>query len=229
MDCSLTLKSASPSTRPNALASQAVLCTPAQTFRLRQVHSSNSIFLIQPGQAKTAGAVTGLSIISLVKATLEVQLDPSSALPYLGDLLPCFHGVHDTGGDLSTMTAARSGIEKLSKRALFNKIPLSEEECERAWLEICAYEDQSVAWRPSSIALLDMWRAVQSAATSEGLNLSSQFLRDDIWKLVAQEGQPRPLMDAVFSRIAHHDSSTDQGCTCNDNSHQKSRAKYLPS
>ncbi|PGH10883.1 hypothetical protein AJ79_05243 [Helicocarpus griseus UAMH5409] len=86
------------------------LCTPTQTYVLRHVHSSNSIYIIKPSHSSgstttstTTNAITPnenkstITTISKCNATLElVKLDstPHSAIPHLQRLLRVYSGTH---------------------------------------------------------------------------------------------------------------------------------------
>ncbi|KAI9826100.1 MAG: hypothetical protein M1832_000549 [Thelocarpon impressellum] len=217
----LTLKSAIPpphtSTAPQA---HAVLCTPSQTYRIRQVHSSNSIFLLRPtpGQESGLPPEVGVSVIASAKATLELQLTstPSAALPYLRQQLPLYKALQDEDGDFEMMSSPVVRKEQRPSRVeAFENIPVSDEECEQAWIGMCAFEDHSGAFRPSPASLVDLWRAIFSAATAGGLPLDSPFLGPDLWKLLSGDGHayPQPLFDAVLLRLRPTADASDDEWT----------------
>ncbi|KAI9873442.1 MAG: hypothetical protein M1830_000409, partial [Pleopsidium flavum] len=128
----LTLKSSSSpsSAATGPPASHAVLTTQNQTFQLRQVQSSNSIFLLQPHMVCNAGAdafvaASNLSVIAQCKATLELTSIATSPVPYLEELLPLYKGSQDQV-DASYIAAPLAAMgEQRSKLNLLADVPIS--------------------------------------------------------------------------------------------------------
>jgi sister chromatid cohesion protein DCC1 len=56
--------------------------------------------------------------------------------------------------------------------------------------------------RPSVWVLLSTYKAIFSAATSQGIHLDSQFLVEDLWQTVEDDGYPLPLVEALLARLA---------------------------
>ncbi|KAH0541285.1 hypothetical protein FGG08_004209 [Glutinoglossum americanum] len=208
---SLTIKSA-PTTSSVSAPSHAVLCTTGETFQLRQVHSSNSIFLIQPSQpndtAEEAFRSPGLCTIAAPKVTLELHRVATSSVPHLRKLIPTFHVQEDGDGDFEMMTSWPTGFEKRSKQETFAHVPTCEEECERGWIEIVAFELNGGSMRPSIWALLSTYKAILSAATSQGIQLDSRFPVEDLWQMIEDDGFPRALVEAVLARLAPEEHIT---------------------
>ena len=218
----LKLKSGEASTASGSPSpSPAVLCTPSETYQIRQVHSSNSIFLIRPFNIDDSGTQDSTpqptaSIIASAKATLELQKTSVSPALLLRQHLPLYNGLQDEEGDFDMMEMSPVGNskDKKTKVALFESLPVSDGECQLAWLDLCAYEEDGAAWRPSAKALLAIWKALFSAATADGLPLDSQFKADDLWELIADDGYPHGLFQAVLKSSAEDDYAGN-GCKSN--------------
>jgi hypothetical protein len=144
------------------------LCTSTQTYSLRQVQSSNSIFLIKPlsgagnrrkglegdGDATIEGDGTGLGVgdtvtaVAQCKATLELQKLEArdSAIAFLRQSLRLYDQLPADADalrlDVGMADAGRivMDIEKQrTKTRAFADVPLSTAECERGWVEICGF------------------------------------------------------------------------------------------
>ncbi|KKZ60472.1 hypothetical protein EMCG_00759 [[Emmonsia] crescens] len=162
----LYLKSG-PSSSSSSSDAYVNLCTTTQTYMIRQVHSSNSIYLIRPSpstiqQQQQAKEETSNCITTIAKcnATLElVKIDSNSysAFPYLQRGLRVYSGTHaeedrdfdigdsdSSGVGLSTTTASDTIAitqreRRRAMRKLFADVPLSPAECERGWVEMCGF------------------------------------------------------------------------------------------
>ena len=145
------------------------LCTPTTTYALRQVNSSNSIFVIKPnleaGEERhgvnekgvedgDAGGRRGtVMTIAQCKSTLELHKagDGDSAPLFLHKLAPVYditdaeadtielHNAMDVDGE-----GGGDGVEMLhgaarARAQLFADIPVSFSECRHAWVEDCAF------------------------------------------------------------------------------------------
>lgn len=127
---SLYLKSgrASSSSSPPSTSSDAYvnLCTTTQTYMVRQVHSSNCIYLTQPCRSTTPhqpqqpkpDAPACITTIAKCNATLElVKMDSSnsySAFPYLQRALRVYSGTHAEEGRDVDMLDGSDGDTGLS-------------------------------------------------------------------------------------------------------------------
>ncbi|KAI9703815.1 MAG: hypothetical protein M1836_007585 [Candelina mexicana] len=217
----LSLKSAiSPPTSTGAsgpVSSNAVLCTGNQTFHLRQVHSSNSIFLVHPSVSQSvdgdrSSASSGLSVTATCKATLELSPANTSPLPYLKQHLQLYDGADDEFEASTGIPSSPANLDSVNKLDLFSNVPYSKGECERAWTDICAFEFNNVAMRPTARALAGAWKAILSGATSQALRLSSEFQLEDLWTIVEDDGYPRGLIEAVIHRLSFDGVVKDSAC-----------------
>lgn len=215
---SLSLKSspASSSTTSGSAPAFAVLTTHNQTFQLRQVQSSNSIFLVQPSGISNAGADTictppSLSIVSQSKATLELSQVSANPVPYLEKLLPLYNGPHEDE-DASPLTAPPGIImNRRSKRSVFEDIPASDDEVEKGWRDMCAFENNGQALRPSVVYLVELWQAIMSVATAQGIDMTERFQFSDLWEMLEVDGWPESLIDAVLQILSKVDNTPKDG------------------
>jgi sister chromatid cohesion protein DCC1 len=195
--CRLSIKSQPPpaSTIPNAKPAYAVLCTPNKAFQLRQVQTSNSLFVTRPTLEAHGNAepVPTTCAVALCTATLELHPAVESAVPYLENALPVYQVV---GGEIDAEENRRT------KASIFSNVPLSDAQCEQAWKELVAFEFKGSSYRPSADALVKVWQSINSAALAEGIQLDSQFLANHVAKLVEEEGHPASLAVAILRLLA---------------------------
>ncbi len=186
-----------------------MLCTNNQTFQLRQVQTSNSLFLTQP-TLETHGNDLPIPVtcaIASCTTTLELHPSTETAVALLKDVLPVYDIV---AGDAD---APSNGIDKTG---IFDDLPFSEGQCRVAWRELMAFELDGSTYRPSSTALSQLWRSINAAALAEAVKLDSQFLRDDITRAVAEDGHPPGLVEAILDRLSKDDLNSDSAWSCLD-------------
>ncbi|EZF35170.1 hypothetical protein H109_04987 [Trichophyton interdigitale MR816] len=233
---STTSTTSTASTTPSASSSRpgadfVNLCTPEKTFSLRQVNSSNSVFLIRPQLAPGTAAATAptttttttttdITAIAQCKSTLEVQAMASSETALR--LLLAALAVYDESDILMDERTEEddhplSPSEIVHERSkVFADIPFSRAECERAWKHICAFVHKNKesgaigCHRPSARAKLMAWEKIIEGATLHGIDLGKQFLVEDLWSAVIEEAEhtvideypfPRSLFDAIVRRL----------------------------
>ncbi|PGH02348.1 hypothetical protein AJ80_08870 [Polytolypa hystricis UAMH7299] len=190
------------------------LCTPTQTYILRQVHSSNSIFLIKPSErprddhtinsdvngrpdAGTSphGKDPVVTAIALCKSTMELhEPDKSfSAFPFLLQSLRVYDGPLNSG-DRMDIEDGMDGTDTTQSRKVikrvFADVPLSPVECKAAWINICAFvhldptAGRLVAWQPFAAVKLEVWKKILEGSLLHEINLEKQFLARDLWKAI---------------------------------------------
>ena len=212
------------------------LCTPNQTYRIRQVQSSNSIHIFQPsdggiqrGDINMVGEDDEMNLVETVTSvakcgsTLELHVPPGgfSAIPLLEKSLKLYDQL-STDGDVD-MDVGSMEIEPERKRAIisdyFADIPVSRAECERAWFELCGFvsrdssTDQVACWRPSSKVKLDVWKKMVDGAVLQGIDLGKQFLAQDLWRSLLDDGIepfPQALFEAVLKRVCEAEDGQNQ-------------------
>lgn len=212
------------------------LCTQAQTYRIRQVQSSNSIHILRPSlgqisradikvveeEAGESGALNlpdeAVTAIAKCGSTLELHIPVGgfSAVPFLEKSLGLYdRRAGDEDGDVE-MDESSNGqgafglneIRTLRDRVCAD-IPVSAAQCERGWVEICAFVDErtAICWRPSARMRLNVWRRLMEGAILQGIDLEKQFLVGDLWKSVLDDDDtleppfPRGLLEAVVRRL----------------------------
>lgn len=145
------------------------LCTPTQTYRIRQVQSSNSLHILRPSlghisradikvvedEAGETGALNlpdeAVTSIAKCTSTLELHVPPGgfSAIPFLEKSLRLYdrRSGDDEDDDVSMdrSSDARDGPRMAEVRALRKQIcvdiPVSAAQCEKGWMELCAFVD----------------------------------------------------------------------------------------
>lgn len=192
------------------------LCTPTQTYRIRQVQSSNSLHVLRPGlghisradikvveeEAGESGALNlpdeAVTAIAKCGSTLELHIPPGgfSAVPFLEKSLGLYDRRSGDGDGDITMDESSNGkgdmglleIRKLRDQVCAD-IPVSSAQCETGWVEICAFVDekQAICWRPSARMRLNVWRRMLEGAILQGIDLEKQFLVRDLWKSVLDD------------------------------------------
>ncbi|KAF1846619.1 uncharacterized protein K460DRAFT_283197 [Cucurbitaria berberidis CBS 394.84] len=208
----LSIKSLAPSAAsgtPNAQPAYAVLCTPSKTFQLRQVQTSNSLFITQPALDSHGNGIPipVTCAIAACTATLELHPSAAAAVTLLKEALPVYDIV---AGDVEATGNGRP------KASIFDDVPMSSGECQSAWLELMAFEFEESSYQPSTNALSQVWRSINAAALAEGVKLDSQFLTHDITGAVAEEGHPPGLVEAVLAHLSTEDSDSNGPWSCLD-------------
>ena len=191
---SLLLKS-TVSTEANP--AHAVLCSDNQTFQLRQVHSSNSVILLQPScvatDTKELSSSEGLTSIAECEATLEAIPQLAPCIHQLKAALPVLTSLESE--NMSALTDARG------RRAILEDFPVSLREFDQAWNDICALEVDGRAFRPSSAVLWKVWRSVIAACTLKGLSLEQALDFSSLAPMVEEDDVPPFILKAVVERL----------------------------
>lgn len=208
------------------------LCTPTQTYRIRQVQSSNSLHILRPSlgqisradikvveaEAGESGTLNlpneAVTAIAKCGSTLELHVPPGgfSAIPFLEKSLGLYERRSgDVDGDIA-MDESSNGAAKLGlaetrtlRDRVFVDIPVSSAQCEAGWMEICAFVDETkgVCWRPSARMRLNVWKRLMEGAILQGIDLEKQFLVGDLWKSVLDEDDTeRPFPRALLEAVA---------------------------
>ncbi|KAF2645383.1 hypothetical protein P280DRAFT_475928 [Massarina eburnea CBS 473.64] len=196
-----------PAASLNATPAYAVLCTPTKSFQLRQVQTSNSLYVTQPtleAHGNTIPAPTTRAIAACA-ATLELHPADGDGVSYLEAVLPVYDLVD---GEVDAEE------NRKTKPAIFSDIPLSDGECETAWNSLAAFEAAGSTYRPTAKTLAQVWASVNAASLAEGVKLDTQFLTEDLAKLVAEEGYPAPLAASLLQHLSStsHDRSGEWAC-----------------
>ena len=183
----------------------AVLCTPNQTYQIRQVQSSNSIFVLRPTTPKPCDTdlpnLFGLRAVSQCTSTFELVPSNLSAHVMLEKVLPVFDLTKQQDRDFSQ----DESIDKhqgSSKSGVRLNLPCSNEEFEAAWRSLRAFEWHNLSWKPTYSTLLAIWRSVLTAATLKNLDLDLDFEFPSLVDIVEEDGFPVSLLQAVMDALS---------------------------
>ena len=212
---SFFLKSSAPSVESRQQTSTAVLCTNNETYNIRQVHSSNSVFVLQPSETQDSGdansiPVDSLSAIARCTATLELIPCSPSGTAILKERLALFTGRSLEGKEARMGALERKG--EMSKAKIAEDAPLSIGQLETAWKTLCAFEAQATSWCPTAFALITIWQSIMSSVTLKSINLEQVFAVSALAATVEEDGLPSALLDAVLRRLARQGSDMMDGC-----------------
>ena len=185
------------------MSDHAVLCTADKTYSLRQVHSSNTTYLVQPCTATTtttsmAAGVTATSTITSYLELLPLTPNPQTLLRPLLLPYPSSHPPPSAG----------SGFGR-SRQQLLHDLPISNAEFSAAWASLCAFESGGVAYTPSVQAILKTLREAVTGAVAEGMKLSAPFSAAALLRAIDDPEVPLGLLESVLALIC--DVSTTEG------------------
>jgi sister chromatid cohesion protein DCC1 len=191
-------------------AAHAVLCTPDKTFGIRQKNSSNTVYILQPGQDGTSpgGAVTAPELIGISKreSTLETLPAPTTkASTYIRQLLP----ILSTNGTISGQK------QPMTKSQLLANIPLSDAECEVALREQSVFTDHTTnhCLNPTAGLKINAWHSMLENARANAVDLTSELDEDAVLSL--KDGL-EDLKPGLFEAIIHSVATTNNGQTSID-------------
>ncbi|KAJ4379644.1 hypothetical protein N0V86_004826 [Didymella sp. IMI 355093] len=188
----------------------AVLCTPDKTFHLRQVQTSNSLFVTQPRHLDAHGndmPLPATCAIASCPSTLELHPSDASAVALLHEALPVYDVV---AGDVDATGNGKT------KGHIFENLPLSDAQCQTGWNELMAFELDGDTYRPSVNALAQVWKSINAAALAEGIKLDSQFLTGDIARAAADDGHPPNFTKAVLRYLSNDEQDASGPWSCLD-------------
>lgn len=195
----------------------AMLCTDDHTYHVRQVNSSNSVFLLQTSEdgmnlEEDAIPTAGLSAIAQCTATLELLPTTPSGLRFLTQILPVYDGleVREENGVGLPKTSKVTG--STSKNVLLENVPFSPGEFKHAWMKLRAFEVQGQAYLPSALALVHVWKSLVSVAALRSVDLEQRFPLSKLVVLAEEDGHPGALSTAVIQRLCSEHEDVVDGC-----------------
>lgn len=204
---SLWLKSAGfPNAYNDSQQPNAVLCTDNRTFQLRQVQSSNSVFILQPSE-KSCGdnqsPTQSLSAIAQCTSTLElVPLDTAASFATISQLLKnTLRAYKGPDMDIGLGQDTKVTGECKDKDAILYDAPFSKDEVNEIWKQSCAFEAFGRPFLPTPSALAMVWKSILSAATIRGVNLEKRFDLNSLAEMVTSDGFPWELVTAVVAQL----------------------------
>ncbi|KAK0253288.1 hypothetical protein LTR91_009730 [Friedmanniomyces endolithicus] len=201
-----------PKSSKAGLNSDAVICTPNKTYNIRQVNTSNSVYICQPTSHNDddddENPQPGLQAIAQSSWTLELSSTASpSAVPYLKAALPTY----------SSTGTYQSNELRASKQQIFDDTPLSQAECEAAWKDLACFEvesDPKGCFLPTASAKVQVWRAILESATAAGVDFGGNQLSLKQVEMVidrSDEDWPDELGRAMLASVCDHEGMIDQG------------------
>lgn len=178
-----------------------MLCTLDKTFQIRQIQTSNTVFLTRPTLCSTEGEITvpGITAISSVPSYLELTpTASSSALPYLLKLVAPWPGRNVIEG-----RRERAADDGKDLTTLFNSIPLSHAECIEAYEELVIFQFEGAYHRPTAKQLQQAWQETLTALLTEDINTAygSVPCLSGILQPLEQAGWPEELVKAILGRL----------------------------
>ncbi|KAM0717341.1 hypothetical protein Q7P37_007193 [Cladosporium fusiforme] len=206
----LRLKSShAPSGEPGGLA---VLCTPDKTYNIRQKNSSNTVYILQPGDEDTfSGTASSIEqqLIGISKPESTLETLPGSksiAAAHIRQLLPVLTSTDQTTATKSSFTKSR----------LLDNIPFSDAECEEAYKELSCFADNITAHCivPSAQVKIQAWLSILQNARANAVDLLSELDTDAVLSLKdGLEDLPPGLYEAIlsaFTSTSEQKTSVDQ-------------------
>ncbi len=173
-----------PSNAAEKAAEHLHLCTRTQSYQVRQVSTSNSVYVIEPSSVGPASR-HGDDIMQLGESLAQ----PSSAMAAIAkvdtmlELLPVSHDVKlmlerllplYTAPELLSSEEEKSHFlsqsTAASKAALVCDIPAPDFAIDQAWRDLLAFEFEGRCVRPSASTLLGVWQSVINWVTLERLD-----------------------------------------------------------
>lgn len=203
----------------------AVLCTPTQTYSLRQVYSSNSIILLQPSvppvlPPSDVSEDEDTDILALLSPSMGLKA-VSTAVSYM-ELIPTIHDAeelllkhvpiyHGSSNETTEPTT-----ERAPKATILNALPVSEAEFEVAWRKLnCFCCSAGYAHRPSSSAVLGALGEIFTCAAAESFTLTPKdgFAVEALVSIMDDDEEvaiPQGLVDAAVAGVCE-EAAADTG------------------
>ena len=214
---------ATPSTVTNDTPRNAVLCSANQTFEVRQVQSSNTLYILETPQSDavveySAPLEPEVSAIGQCKALLELVPVATEPIAFLKQALPTYRG-HETNWNLANSSTGAN------RASILADAPFSTGEFNNAWIDVCAFEYQNEALLPAAVDLCHIWKSFMSAAIIKGIDITKGFRIESFRYLTVEDGYPEQLVAAVLKRFSQGDSP--ENCKCHHLSDQTTISHFL--
>ena len=219
---SLQLKSA-PTHQSSGVntAPDAVVCTLNETFEVRQVQSSNVLYILQSIEGSKEGTIDasysgGVTAIAQCKGLLELVKASPVPEQYLRT------HVHIYRYEAGTSSVAAHGP---TKQELLDDAPFSSGEFQAAWEQLCIFELEGKLWLPAASILRKTWTSFLSAALVEDVDATKPFQVDTVKVLVEEDGYLGSLLEAIFTQVASKMDDITSGHMHHD--HNQSNANAI--
>ncbi|KAI5200917.1 hypothetical protein E4T39_05518 [Aureobasidium subglaciale] len=175
---------------------EAFLTTKHRSYLIRQVHTSNTVYITNP-----ALDASGTVAISQCASALECLPAPiRHAESILRSFLIPFAQPQDVHIRLS---------DAPSKSYVFAHTPMSHAECQHVWRDVIAFEHHGQSFRPTATALAGVWKWLLEIAYAHAVNLAIPVQRDSVDKMLDGEDEwPRSLVDAIFLKLSESEKES---------------------
>ena len=173
-----------------------VLCSRDKTFQFRQIQTSNTVFLTQTlGEdgCSSLGRHTAISAFSTCDAVLELAPSNEDAASYLRSVLLPYDGME--------LRSYHDAKHPRTKKDIIADIPISDHECNQAWISINAFELGENCYIPLPQILIQLWSSMLSTAIAEDIDLTGTFHAEDLWTHMDHELYPRPLLAGLLDKL----------------------------
>lgn len=189
-----------------------MLCTHDTTFCIRQVQSSNSVFLLQPCEIVPQGFTAGVSAIAQCTATLELIASSNPGTSVLRQILPVYKGTLTELDDEAVSESLPNADEPANKQGYLDSSPLSKLEFEATWEQMCAFELNGQAYLPEPALLVAAWSTIMSTALENSIDIDQEISITDLTALVQQDCNVISLIEAILNRISPKNKVLEDGC-----------------
>ena len=177
----------------------AVLCTQDKTFEIRQVQSSNNLYILRPSQHEIEHKVE-LSAIAQCNGLLELIFKRSDVSQYLRSKLP----IYDTSYATENLKAG-AGLKDV-----FMDSPFSIAEIRDGLKELCVFQHDGICWMPSARVVKEIWLAFMNSMTLEGISINKDLDTSHARRLISEDGHNLKIFDAIMKHVCNCDGPYDQ-------------------
>ncbi|KAK4980152.1 hypothetical protein LTR42_000459 [Elasticomyces elasticus] len=184
---------------------EAYICTSDKTYKIRQVNSSNSVYICQPANNDDDNGLpqAGLHAIAQSSWTLELnQAQTNFAIQHLKAMLPTY-----------SSTGSYQSKELASKQTIFDNIPSSQAQCEQAWKDLACFElsDPQGCFLPSASVKVQVWRSMLDQAVASGVDLTGELSPKNLDVIIdPNEEWPIEIGQAVLDSILSGEGRIDE-------------------
>lgn len=151
-----------------------------------------------------------IGLVAIAQCTTTLELSPASAdaTSILKESLPLYNGSLDLNEHKIGSENRHESAERWTKQDVLDRIPISRQEFEEAWSDLCAFEFSGRAWVPSAADRSGIWKSIMSAAALENADLVKGFSPGILQNIVIrQDAYPDDLLDAVLRRLCNNHSN----------------------
>ncbi|KAK5688500.1 hypothetical protein LTS10_000478 [Elasticomyces elasticus] len=184
---------------------EAYICISDKTYKIRQVNSSNSVYICQPANNDDDNGLpqAGLQAIAQSSWTLELnQAQENFAIQHLKAMLPTY-----------SSTGSYQSKDLASKQRIFDNIPSSQAQCEQAWKDLACFElsDPQGCFLPSASVKVQVWRSMLDQAVASGVDLTGDLSQQQLDVINdPNEEWPTEIGPALLNSILNGEGRVDE-------------------